>query len=228
MRRGVLLAAAVGGALAAGPRQGLAQDPLRLSVGPTYVKPLAALGTYVGGGAGAGGSVHVPVGNRLALTVTADYFGAGPTTQQRRWGGAQSPYSVTIATGTRVFALEAGPAAELTRGPVRAALHVGAGVAHVANSSSVSGLYDLDPFARATTHAQLTWTVAVGGGLGLRVSRGHTPLWLELSTRWIHTGRTGIVREDHLLVGQISGVYLYPTPTDTRFLITRLAIAFGV
>jgi len=204
-----------------------AQNPLRFSLGPSYVTPLGQLGTYVGGGGGAGGSVQVPLGRGVALDVTADYFAAGPTTEQRRWGGPQSPYTVTITTGTRAFAVGAGPAASLSRGPVRATLHVGAGVAHVTNSSAVSDLYDLDPFARATTHTDLTWVAAVGGGLGVRIGRGHAPLWLELSTRWLEMGRTGIVREDHLLVGQISGVYLYPTPTQTRFLLTRLAVAIG-
>jgi hypothetical protein len=205
-----------------------AQSRVGFSVGVERVVPVGTLGSYVGPGVGVGAAVRVPLGrSAFALSVDADYFDAGPTTDTRRWGGATSPYSVTIATGTRVFALGAGPEADVERGPLRLGVKAGAGVAHVSNTSAVSGLYDLDPFARATAHSSVTWMLAAGADARVRVAGSRTPVRLELSLRWLGTGPTGIVREDHLLVGQISGAYLYPTPTETRFLVARAGVAIG-
>ena len=205
-----------------------AQSRVAFSLGVQRVVPVGTLGSYVGPGVGAGATVRVPMsGAAFAISINADYLEAGPTTDTRPWGGATSPYSVTIATGTRVFALGAGPAADAEHGPLRVGISVGAGVAQVTNTSAVSGLYDLDPFARATAHSSVTWMLAAGAHTRLRVAGGRTPVGVELSLRWLGMGPTGIVREDRLLVGQISGAYLYPTPTETRFLVARAGVAIG-
>ena len=205
-----------------------AQSRIDFSVGVERVVPVGTLGSYVGPGVGVGAAARVPLGrSAFAISVGVDYLDAGPTTDTRQWGGPTSPYSVTIATGTRVFALGAGPEADVERGPLRVGIGAGAGVAHVTNTSAVSGLYDLDPFARATAHSSVTWMLSAGADARVRVAGSRTPVRLELSLRWLGMGPTGIVREDHLPVGQISGVYLYPTPTETRFLVARAGVAIG-
>ena len=205
-----------------------AQSRIDFSVGVERVVPVGTLGSYVGPGVGVGAAIRVPFGrSAFAISVGADYLDAGPTTDTRQWGGPTSPYSVTIATGTRVFALGAGPEADVERGPLRVGIGAGAGVAHVTNTSAVSGLYDLDPFARGTAHSGVTWMLSAGADARVRVAGNRTPVRLELSLRWLGMGPTGIVREDHLPVGQISGAYLYPTPTETRFLVARAGVAIG-
>lgn len=206
----------------------VAQTRVDVSVGVERVVPVGTIGSYVDPGVGVGAAVRVPLGRTaFALSVAADYLDAGPTTGTRQWGGPTSPYSVTIATGTRVFAFGAGPEADVERGPLRVGIGLGAGVAQVTNTSAVSGLYDLDPFARATAHSSVTWMLAAGADARLRVAGRQTPVRLELSLRWLGMGPTGMVREDHLPVGQISGAYLYPTPTETRFLVARAGVAIG-
>jgi hypothetical protein len=205
-----------------------AQNRIDFSIGVERVVPVGTLGSYVGPGVGVGAAIRVPLGGTaFALSFDADYLDAGPTTGTRRWGGPTSPYSVTIATGTRVFAFGAGPEADVERGPLRVGIGLGAGVAQVTNTSAVSGLYDLDPFARATAHSTVTWMLAAGADARVRVAGRRTPVRLELSLRWLGMGPTGTVREDHLLVGQISGAYLYPTPTETRFVVARAGVAIG-
>lgn len=225
-RWGKLGRAVVAAAAAATPLA--AQRGMAVSAGPSWVVPAGRIGTYVASGSGVGASARIPWRHRgLVLRIDFDYLDAGPTTRTRPWGGATSPYTVTIVTGTRAFALSAGPEIGGSRGPFRLGLAAGAGAAPVSNASAVSGLYDLDPFARAATHTGVTWLLSAGAVAGVRLGGGRTPVGLELSVRWLGMGRTGIVREDHLPVGLISGVYLYPTPTQTRFLITRAAVTIG-
>lgn len=211
--------------LAASP---LAAQSPRTSVGagPVFARPLGSLGDYLANGYGAGGFVELGRASQaLAIRIDGGFLRFAPTTSARPYRGTQP---VFITTGSQIFTVVAGPELRVGVGRWRVAATAGGGIASFTNTGAVTGIAAPDRFSGATTFGDLTLAYAGGAGLGLRLGGGGTPVWLDLSTRYLGTGSTRWVREGNIPVGYVSGVYLKPTKSPTALVEYQLSVSVGV
>ena len=141
---------------------------------------------------------------------------------------ASGPEPVFITTGSEIFTVIAGPELRVGLGRLRLAATAGGGIVSSTNPGAVTGIAAPDRFSGATTFGDLTLAYAGRAGLGLRLGSGVTPVWLDLSTRYLGTGSTRWVREGNIPVGYVSGVYLKPTRSPTELVEYQLAVSIGV
>jgi hypothetical protein len=208
-------------------RAASAQAPrVLVGAGPAVGRATRSLGQYMGGGWGAGGFVAFgSAAGPVRLRVDADYVRFAPTTAARPYRAA---LPVFITSGSQLFAATAGPEVRVPLGRVRVSAGAGAGFVASTNTGAVSGIGTDARFSGATAFSDLTLAYAGGGGLGLDLGGERTPVWLDLSARYLGTGPTRWVREGNIPVGYISGVYLKPTRSPTTVVVYRLAVSVGV
>ena len=200
---------------------------VHFGAGPVAAWPTGSLGTYLGTGYGGGGFVEFAPARPLHLRLDGTFVRCAPTTASRPFRGLQP---VQITTGTEVFTALAGPELRLSRGGLRVAASAGAGFASATNTGAVTGIATPDRFSGATTFGDLTWAYAAGGSAGIRVSGGGgaAPVWLDLSGRFVGTGRTRWVRETNIPVGYVSGVYLKPTLSPLTMITGLLSVSLAL
>ena len=199
---------------------------LLVGAGPAYGRATGALGRYMGGAWGAGGFVAFGPAERTArIRIDADFVRFAPTTAARPYRAGQP---VFITSGSQLFAAIAGPEVRLPLGRVRVSAAAGAGFVTSTNTGAVTGIGTADRFSGATAFSDLTLAYAGGGGLGLDLGGARTPVWLDLSARYLGTGPTRWVREGNIPVGYISGAYLKPTRSPTTLVVYRLAASVGI
>ena len=204
-----------------------AQEPgVHVGAGPAYAVPTGSLRSYLAGAYGAGAFVAFGREDRaLRLRIDADFLRFAPTTASRPYRALQP---VSITTGSQLFTALAGPELRLPAGRLRLTAAASAGFATSTNTGAVTGIAAPDRFSGATTFGDFALAWAAGGGVGVRLGDGSTPVWLDLSTRYTSTGPTRWVREGNIPVGYISGVYLKATRSPTTMVSFRLAVSVGV
>jgi len=223
IRRGVVvtLAAAMAGSPLAGQ-----EARIHVGAGPVYAQPTGSLGRYLSGAHGAGGFVEFgPATRALVLRLDGSFLRFAPTTSARPYRGAQP---VFITTGSQILTAVAGPELRVGMGRLRLSVTAGGGIASYTNTGAVTGIAAPDRFSGATTFGDLTLAYTGGAGVGLRLGGGASPVWLDLSTRYMGTGPTRWVREGNIPVGYISGVYLKPTNSPTTLVAYQLSVSVGV
>jgi len=195
-----------------------------VGAGPEIGWATGTLGTYLGPAVGAGASVRWHL-SPLSLRLDADYAQFLSTRVARPYPGTTA--DVDIETTMRAFTVLGGPEVGMRMGRISARVTASAGVARSATTSTLSGLGDPTYYSRSTTFDDLTWALAAGGGTGVLISGGHTPVWVVVDGSYRRTGDVRIVREDALRSGVISGLYLPPTPTPASWVVVRLFVAIG-
>jgi hypothetical protein len=196
-----------------------------LGVGPAYTYPAGSLRRYLAGGYGVGAHLILgPDRRALRFRVEADFLWYPVATRSR-------PYRLgspaIIGTGSSILTAIGGPRIGLTMGRVRLAAGAGAGIARLTNTGSVS-VGTLPGLNRSTSFDDLTYAASGGGGAAFRLAGGRTPVWLDLSARYLWIGPSRWLREGNLPAGTISGVYLYPTWSVAAIWVYRAAIAVGL
>jgi len=209
------------------PHLGAQQRRAAIRVAPVIVQPLAPFDLYVPTGHGGSALAHLPLSTRpLRVWIGAEYVRFGATTRRRPYGGPTSPTRFSLTTGSRMLTLTSGLGLCACNDSWSATLDAGAGLAHVTNSSAVSGIYDIDPFARGAVFTDMTWALVGGGAIARRVGGG---AWsFDLSIRYGRVGPTRYVRDSFLPVGTISGVYLKPARTQNSMVTIGLGVSVAL
>ncbi len=217
-----ILAAAF--AAAPGPSAAAQESRTHIGAGPVYVQATGSLANYLAGGYGLGAFVIVgPESRPLKLRIDAEYLWFPSTTRNR-------PYTLTtpaiITTGSGIFTAAAGPRLRIELGRVQLSAALGAGIARLSNTGSVS-LGIGSNVNRATTFSNLTYALSAGPEASLRLGNG-APVRLALSARYLFIGSSPWLREGNLPVGIISGAYLNPTWSVAAMWVYRLSITVPV
>lgn len=205
------------------------QRGIVIRVAPIVVHPLAPFDLYVPDGFGGSAVAYLPLrASPLRIWLGADYIKFGATTRLRPYGTPTSPTRFSLTTGSRMLALTSGLGICACNDSWSAAVDAGAGLAQVTNTSAVSGIYDIDPFARGAVFTDMTWALVAGGSIARRLGGRTGALSLDLSVRYEHLGPTRYVRDGFLPVGVISGVYLKPARTQNSMVTmgVGMSIAF--
>ena len=184
--------------------------------------PLATMGRYLGRGMGAGITFYGP-DRALRLRGDVTYLHFGTRTVNRPLEGTGPLIGIT--SSANVVIMSAGPQVGKALGGWRLAAGGDAGVAHVQSTGSTILAGDPAQVLRSNTYGTTTWTFALRALVSRRLGSGAT---FDLEGSWRKVGRSDFLREYHLPIGVISGIYLYPTPYSPSFLGLSASVGFAL
>lgn len=192
--------------------------------------PVGAFQDHVdlGGGAGFGG---VLLGGDGLVGVRAEghFIIYGAETRRVPLSPTVPFVDVDVQTTNSIFSAGAGPQVYLGRGPIRPYLYGTAGFAYFVTSTSVNANGD-EPFASTTNFGDFRWAFAGGGGLSVRIRRGHNPLWLDLSAAYQRNGMTEYLADGAANLRQLGrGEWVAdPIVSDANLMTYKLGVSVGV
>jgi opacity protein-like surface antigen len=199
------------------------------------------------GSAGGGLMVAVPVGefgNHISIAGGLDLFGALSLDRSgalslrldgswlaydhvRDAGYVSSPYysiPVDLNTTSYIASLRAGPQLTLGQGALRLYGFGLGGLSYFATETSAGGC-GCDSFGSITQYDDVTAAWEAGGGVQIKLGRGHTPVLLDLGARYLHNGRV-----TYLPARSLSGgaTVLRPIESEANVIIYQLGVTVGL
>ncbi|MBR9989853.1 MAG: hypothetical protein KFH98_08870 [Gemmatimonadetes bacterium] len=237
MLRMIVLALIAAAALAdAAPAQ--AQDP-DAAVAPLvyfglqgqYARPVGEFRDYVKHGGGLNINVAWPVqrGGPFALRADGGFIVYGSESRQVCFSSTVGCRILLDLTTTNSIAyLNAGPQLMLPDGPVRPYVNAAIGGSYFGTSSSVSGLDgNQDDFASTTNFDDITLAWTGGGGLLVSLSRGRTPVLLDLGVRYHGNGEVEYLKRGDIQDNTDGTITITPTRSEANLLTFQIGVQIG-
>jgi hypothetical protein len=235
LRRVVLLGSAAMTLIAA-PIQ--AQDPeadatpqFYFGIQGMYARPVGEFHDYVKHGGGLNVSFTWPVqrGGAFALRADGGFIVYGSET--RRVCFSQTVgcrILLDLTTTNSIGYLNIGPQLMLPDGPVRPYVNAAIGGSYFGTSSSVDGVDgNDDAFANTTNFDDITLAWTGGGGLLISLSRGRTPVLLDLGVRYHGNGEVEYLKEGDIQDNPDGTITITPTRSEANLLTFQIGVSIG-
>lgn len=132
-----------------------------------------------------------------------------------------------LTTSNNILFMGLGPELAVAAGAARLYGNGGIGFTYFSTDSSVSGSRDNEPFASSTNHSDFTFAWLAGGGAQVRLSRGRTPVYLDLGARYHRNGEAEYLRKGDIYEDQNGNVIINPQRSDTNFWSFRFGFSMG-
>ncbi|CAN5793029.1 hypothetical protein BH23GEM11_BH23GEM11_19310 [soil metagenome] len=227
---GLLVAQGFGGS-AAGP-----EGPSRLHAGGGIIigQPLGEFRDYVAVGVGldAFGRFSLDPDGWLSLRIDAAFLTYGRETNRVCFSSTVGcVIQLDVTTSNNIVALGIGPEITLPLGTGGGGVYagVGAGFSYFSTDSEVRGAQSVDP-ALATTRnfsdAGFAWTGA--GGVRVPITRGATPVALDLGVRRLGSGLREYLTEGDISEGPGGSLELNVRRSEADLLLWRVGVSVGI
>ena len=233
--RKVVGAALVAG-LAAAPVSGqFVTDELRPVTASGGIQVIGAVSTgefadYVDGGFGIGANLVWPVQTGGAFAIRADLGWIVYGSEKKDLcfpGEIGCRITLELSTTNSIFYLNAGPQLMLPEGFVRPYVNANAGLAYFATTSSVKGDNNDEAFASDTNFDDFTFAWGAGGGLLVPLSRGRTPIAIDLGATYHANGSVEYLTEGDIIDNPDGSITITPTRSEANFVAIRLGVTIG-
>ncbi len=194
--------------------------------------PLGDFRSHVdlGGGAGGGGVLFLG-GNRLAgLRMEGSFLIYGAERARVPLSPTVSFVDVERETTNSILAAGLGPQVYLGTGQIRPYFYGTVGFSAFVTSTSVSGMYQQEPFASTTNHSDFQLAFTGGGGLSVRIREGPNPLSLDLSASYRYNGVTEYLANGTDNLERLRGGdwVAHPITSEANLMTYRVGISAGV
>lgn len=120
-----------------------------------------------------------------------------------------------------------GPELVLATGAVEPYVHVSAGVTGFITSSSLDDHDGYGPYLETTNYSDAVFGWKAGGGLRLRMSRGRTPVFLDLGVERHDNGIARFLTEGDIVDNADGSITVYPNETDANLIAFRVGVTVG-
>ncbi|HSJ08489.1 MAG TPA: hypothetical protein VK928_01210 [Longimicrobiales bacterium] len=212
----LVLLGALAAAAPAGAQQSVELPPpnVYFTVQGMYARPVGEFRDYVQHGGGLNAAVVWPVTTASPLALRADggFVVYGSETKEVCFSSTVGcRIRLDLTTTNSIAYLNAGPQLMVPTGTVRPYINGAIGFSYFATTSSVKGVNDGDDIASDTNFDDITLAFAGGGGVMVSLSRGSTPILLDVGARFNRNGEV-----EYLKKGDIE-----ETPTGIRYTPTR-------
>jgi hypothetical protein len=208
-------------------------QPLLLYAGiqGVYARPVGEFREYVRNGGGLNFHIAFPVGAENPLAVRADggFLIYGSETRRVCFGGGVGcRILLDLTTTNSIGYFNIGPQLMTHRGGIRPYANAAVGAAYFWTQSSVEGSNDQDrPFASTTNFSDFTLQWAGGGGMLVPLSRGRTPILLDLSVRYNGNGQVEYLKRGDIEDQPDGSITITPTRSDANLVTFQLGITVG-
>jgi hypothetical protein len=133
-----------------------------------------------------------------------------------------------LTTTNSIGYLNIGPQLMLPDGPVRPYVNAAIGGSYFGTSSSVDGVDgNDDAFANTTNFDDITLAWTGGGGLLISLSRGRTPVLLDLGVRYHGNGEVEYLKEGDIQDNPDGTITITPTRSEANLLTFQIGVSIG-
>jgi hypothetical protein len=226
---GVLMLAALAAVAQAQDVPGLRRvgNPgVHIGIGGLLAQPTGQFSNFVDFGGGLGGHVlwEPDPDGFFGLRADGSYLIYGSET--RRYG-LLPLVDVDVTTNNQIAGLQLGPQVSVGRGKVRAYGFGQVGFSYFATTSSAEGSGNIGGFASTTNFDDFTLATSLGGGFRFLLSRGRTPIALDLGARYLYNGRVRYLTEESVAVTE-TDVILTPIESQANLILYHVGLTIGL
>jgi hypothetical protein len=196
-----------------------------------YGSPQGEFRRYVKSGLGgvAHGTVVFGPARVFGIRVEVGDFEYGRRTVQKVFSSAAGDVMVAVTTSNTFALLGAGPYVMLPGGRLRPYAYATAGLAYFETRSSVESQDCCsEPIAESKNYGDGTHAWVGGGGLAIFVSRGRTPIALDIGLQYRWQGRTRYLREGSIQEDSTGAISFTPIQSRTNLLAIWLGVSATV
>jgi opacity protein-like surface antigen len=208
--------------------------PIRATAGGGLLiaVPIGEFDDYVNVGWGLAGHFAVRLDRLGIVSLRADASFINYGTETRRvcfGGGVGCLIQLDMTTSNNIVSFAFGPQIAVPDGIIRPYIHGGIGFSYFATTSSVEGSDSNDePFASTTNFDDFTFSWTAGAGLRIPLSRGSTPVSLDLATRLLQNGEVEYLREGSITSNPDGSIDLEPIRSEANLVKILIGVAIGV
>lgn len=225
------LAAVGAGTVEAQDLDAVAVPRFHIGVQGVYARPVGEFSDYVKHGGGLNASIAWPVmrGSAFALRADGGFIVYGSETRRVCFSSTVGCRILLDLTTTNSIAyINFGPQLMLPDGPVRPYVNAAIGGSYFGTSSSVDGVDGSDnSFASTTNFDDVTLAWTGGSGLLISLSRGSTPVLLDLGVRYHGNGEVEYLKRGDIQDNTDGSITMTPTRSETNLLTFQIGVSIG-
>ena len=202
-------------------------------VGGSFVgaDPVGSLGTYFDNGWGGQLWGAIPMEPTGRLRLRAD-FGFLIYGNEHRSVCFSVPVGCRIEldmnTTNAILFGGLGPELVLLQGPIEPYVNASFGFSYFGTTTSLSGDNDGESFASTTNYSDGMFAWRMGGGMRMRVARGHTPVWLDLGVERHQNGVASFLTKGDIVDHPDGSITVLPNTSEANLLAFRLGVTVGI
>jgi hypothetical protein len=217
-------------AAAAAQEFGDREAPGRVSIGGGVLigQPVGEFGRYVPTGFGAGGQALVRLDPLGIVSLRLDLGGVNYGRESRRVcfsGTVGCRVLLDLTTNNNIAFLGFGPHLEAPFRFAQPFVHAGIGGSYFATTSALRGTNQSENFASTTNFDDITFAWLAGGGLNIPLSRGRTPIKLQLAAKYHGNGSVEYVREGDIEDHPDGSITIRPTRSQANLVTYQIGIS---
>ena len=133
-----------------------------------------------------------------------------------------------LSTRNNILFVGVGPEFGLRMGPIRPYARASLGIGYFETTSGLSGTDDWFTYASTNNLNDLVFQQRLGAGLGLGLSNGRHPVWLDLGADYHHNGTATYLKEGDIVDQPNGGVIIYPRRTEANLWSFRVGVSVGL
>ena len=174
-----------------------------------------------------GGRYALDPGGVLSVRASLGFINYGSETLQ-----FCSVYScrvgIDLDTQNNIFFFGVGPELGVQLGPLRPYARAAVGVGYFETTSGLSGEDSYYTYASTNNFDDVVFQQRLGGGLGLRLSNGRSPILLDFGADYHHNGVASYLREGDIVDQPDGSIVVFPRRTEANLWSFRLGVSVGI
>ncbi len=206
-----------------------AEQKLSIGVRGVLAVPVGEFSDAVGLGGGVNLSVLTNPGGALGLRFDGSLLLYGHEEFTKPLSNTIQRVSVDVTTYNWIASLGAGPQLTLGSGPFRPYVFGTVGFSYFATVTSIAGSVAVsDEFASSTNFDDFTLSASGGAGLLIELSRGKTPVSLDLSVQGFRNGTVQYLRPGSIQERADGSVFFTPIESRADLVTIKAGVSIGV
>ena len=121
-----------------------------------------------------------------------------------------------------------GPELGIQLGPLRPYARASVGIGYFVTTSGLSGDDSNYTYASTNNFDDVVFQERVGAGLGLRLSNGRNPVWLDLGADYHHNGVASYLKEGDIVDQPDGSIVIFPRRSEANLWSFRLGVSVGI
>jgi hypothetical protein len=201
----------------------------RAGIFGNYISPKGDFGQFVDQGFGLSGWVGLPIGGsgQVFIGLEGSFANYGTRTNTVPLSPTIPGLYVDVTTSNNIGTFGIPLRIELTPGPIRPYVVGSVGLAYFWTETSARGTASSGDFARSINFDDLTAQWTAGGGLTIQVSKGLTPVAIDLGLRHVQNGEVEYLNENSIEDGG-SDIIITPIRSQANFLSWQVGVKVGI
>ena len=135
---------------------------------------------------------------------------------------------VDLDTRNNILFFGVGPELGIRMGPVRPYVRAAVGVGYFETTSGLSGDDSGYTYASTNNFDDVVYQQRVGGGLGLRLSNGRHPVWLDFGADYHNNGIANYLREGDIVDQPDGSIVITPRRSEANLWSFRVGASVGI